>query len=360
MDVVTARELPHEVESAHVPPVFGGEPLCVRSDDEDARHCRNVSTWRNRVHACSLLTGQLRRRRTTLNSPRVSVLVTVYNREAYLEASLRSILASEFASFEVIVVDDRSTDASVAIARRAAKTDSRVKVYVNDRNLGDYPNRARAAVLAAGDYLKYVDSDDVIYPHSLSIMVEAMDSHPDAAVGLSQQEDELVPFPVKLSPGEAWRRQFLGHGCLGSGPSGAIIRRSSFEKVGGFRDWGLLSDIDLWLRLTKQSPVVLLQPSLVWWRRHETQEFNRSDAALFYLSKGFALIEVSLNSSDCPLPSTERLEALKVARRRHARSLVGMAVKKGWLQAAWTLLQESRLSSGEVLGALMGHRPSRK
>jgi glycosyltransferase involved in cell wall biosynthesis len=302
----------------------------------------------------------LRRRRETLKSPRVSVLVTVYNREAFLEASLRSILASDFDDFEVIVVDDQSSDGSVAIARRIAETDPRVKVFVNDRNLGDYPNRARAASLAAGDYLKYVDSDDVIYPHSLSIMVEAMDSHPDAAVGLSQQDDEPEPFPVQLSPVEAWHRQFLGRGCLGCGPTGAIIRRSSFEKAGGFREWGLLSDIDMWLRLTKQWPVVLLQPALVWWRRHDSQEFNRSDAAQFYLSKGFALIEDSLNSTDCPLPPAERREALKVARRRHARSLVGMAVKKGRPQAAWTLLQESRISSGEVLGALMGRASSRK
>lgn len=303
---------------------------------------------------------QLRRRRQTLKSPRVSVLVTVYNREAFLEASLRSILASEFSDFEVIVVDDQSKDGSVAIARRIAKTDPRIRFFANEKNLGDYPNRARAAALATGEYLKYVDSDDIIYPHSLSIMVEAMDSHPDAAVGLSQQDDEPEPFPVQLSSAEAWHRQFLGRGCLGCGPSGAIIRRTSFEQLGGFREWGLLSDVDMWLRLSEQWPVVLLQPALVWWRRHEAQEINRSDAAQFYLSKGFALIEESLNSSDCPLSAADREHALKVARRRHARSLVGMAVKKGRPRAAWSMLQESRISSGEVLGALMGRPSPRK
>ena len=78
----------------------------------------------------------------------VSVLVTVYNREAYLAEALSSILQSQFSDFEVLVVDNSSSDASLSIARDFEATDQRVRVVANVRNLGQFENRTRAASLA--------------------------------------------------------------------------------------------------------------------------------------------------------------------------------------------------------------------
>jgi glycosyltransferase involved in cell wall biosynthesis len=125
-------------------------------------------------------------------NPATSVLVTVYNREAYLAECLKSILASSFEDFEVIVVDDGSTDGSVEIARHFESLDSRIHVHLNPVNLGDYPNRNRAAELARGKYLKYVDSDDLIRPDGLEKMSSAMEAYPEAAYCLS------YPRPVGL------------------------------------------------------------------------------------------------------------------------------------------------------------------
>ena len=83
-------------------------------------------------------------------NPTISVLVTVYNREAYLAETLRSILNSTFQDFEIVVVDDCSSDRSVDIARQFASKDNRIVVHVNKKNLGDYHNRNKAASLAKG------------------------------------------------------------------------------------------------------------------------------------------------------------------------------------------------------------------
>ena len=99
--------------------------------------------------------------------PIVSILTTVYNREKYLAACLDSVLASGYKDWELIIVDDVSSDASVAIAKSYEQKDARIKVYVNDKNLGDYPNRNKAASYAKGKYIKYLDADDIIYPHGL-------------------------------------------------------------------------------------------------------------------------------------------------------------------------------------------------
>jgi glycosyltransferase involved in cell wall biosynthesis len=123
-------------------------------------------------------------------SPLVSVLTTVYNREKYLAACIESVLACSFQDWEMIIIDDQSKDSSVAIAQQYADQDRRIHVYVNETNLGDYPNRNQAAVYAKGKYLKYLDADDLIYPHGLEIMVETMEAHPECALGISLEVAE--------------------------------------------------------------------------------------------------------------------------------------------------------------------------
>src|SRR5664279_4015758 len=95
--------------------------------------------------------------------PLVSVLMTAYNREKYIAEAIESVLSSTYTNFELIIVDDGSKDNTVNIARRYELQDSRIKVYINTTNLGDYPNRNHAAGFAIGKYIKYIDADDAIY-----------------------------------------------------------------------------------------------------------------------------------------------------------------------------------------------------
>ena len=282
--------------------------------------------------------------------PLVSVLVTTYNRESYLNECLASVVASTWRDLEVILVDDCSRDDSVAIAREWAARDSRVTVVRNESNLGDYPNRMRAARLARGRYLKYVDSDDVIYPDSLAFMVGAMEANPDAAFALScALPENQRANPVKLSSADAWKKEFLGDGCLTCGPTGAIIRRDSFFDIGGFREWGILSDTDLWYRMSARWTVMLLPPGLVWWRRHEDQEFTKDSAANVYLERGFELTLEALSSGECPLGEIDRMQALNRAKQHHARRLISLAFRRGKPRLALQLMRKSGLSGSQLL-----------
>ena len=83
-----------------------------------------------------------------MSEPIVSVLMGAFNRAPLIAPAIESVLAQRFADFELIIVDDRSTDDTLAIARRYERLDGRVRVFVNDRNLGDYPNRNRASTRA--------------------------------------------------------------------------------------------------------------------------------------------------------------------------------------------------------------------
>ena len=288
------------------------------------------------------------------HAPTVSVLVTVYNREAYLGETLRSILASTYRDYEVIVIDDQSSDRSLQIAEEIGTTDTRIRVIKNENNLGDYGNRMKAASLARGEFLKYVDSDDLIYPHGLNVMVQSMQRYPQAAVGLahSMPEDES-PYPWLLSPEQAYRKHFLGRGCMSCGPTGAIIRRGAFDDVGGFREqWGVLADTDLWLRLAARQPIVLLPPGLVWWRRHEGQEFTKDGAAADYLQRGFELDLLRLRDSSCPLSESDKQAALSSREYRMARAVISLGLKKRRLGQARSLYQSAGLSVAKLISAL--------
>jgi glycosyltransferase involved in cell wall biosynthesis len=286
----------------------------------------------------------------------VSVLVTVYNREAYLAACLDSILTSTWEDFEVVVVDDGSSDGSLMIAEAYATQDPRIRFYRNERNLGDYPNRLRAAELARGKYLKYVDSDDLIYRHSLAIMVEAMEAYPDAVAGLchSRPEDDK-PYPWLLQPRESWHKQFLGRGCMSAGPSSAILRRDAFFAIGGFRSWGVLNDTDLWFRLSAAHPILLLPPGLIWWRRHEGQEFTRDDASIVYLERGFELLMETLHRSDCPLSEDERKRAIAKARQHHSRRLWSLALMSRRPGAALRMARRAGVGVHELINGLKSY-----
>jgi glycosyltransferase involved in cell wall biosynthesis len=277
---------------------------------------------------------------------KICILVTIHNRELFLPATIKSILKSTFCDFEVVLVDDMSTDNSLQIARDLASTDNRIRVVANSENLGDYGNRMKAASLAQSKYIKYVDSDDLIYPHSLQVMFDSMEQFPDAAAGLahSMPEDD-EPYPWQLTPEATYRKHFLGRGCLSCGPSGAIIRRDAFEAANGFCDeWGVLSDTEFWLRLATQHPIVLLPPGLVWWRRHEGQEFTKDEAAAVYLERGHQLCMQALSSEKCPLSEVDRTCALRKTKQHYARRLLALGTRHMCPGQAFRLYRKSQLS----------------
>ena len=134
------------------------------------------------------------------DSPTVSVLTTVYNRAKFLGECIESVQQSRFSDYEHIIVDDGSTDDSVAIAKRYAAQDSRIKVFVNEKNLGDYPNRNQAAKHASGKYLKYLDADDLHGPWILNVMVDAMEQFPDCRCGIVRSWKRKHTRCTSISP----------------------------------------------------------------------------------------------------------------------------------------------------------------
>lgn len=211
--------------------------------------------------------------------PLVSVLMTAYNREKYIAEAIESVLASTYTNWELIIVDDCSQDKTLEIAKSYEAKDSRIKVYKNEQNLGDYPNRNKAASYAKGKYIKYLDSDDIIYPHGLELMVRAMEQFPDAAMGLTfNNYEEKSLLPISFTPENSLIFHFSYKGLLYIGPSGSIYKKEYFDNVGGFNPkFKVASDYHFNLRAAAQNSIVLFHRDLVWWRQHEGQEIINSN-----------------------------------------------------------------------------------
>ncbi len=231
--------------------------------------------------------------------PLVSVLMTVYNREKYISEAIDSVINSSYQNWELIVTDNCSTDKSFTIAKQYESKYKRIKVYKNEKNLGQFPNRNRAAKHAKGKYIKYLDSDDIIYPHGLEVMVNAMESFPEAGIGmLFNSYNGKYEIPVQFESNKSYIYHFLYKGLLYIGPSGTIIKREFFNKIGLFKDYGIASDYEFNLRAAALKPSVFFQRDLIWWRQHENQEFKDSRLNKEYLRLNYIINKISLENSN--------------------------------------------------------------
>jgi glycosyltransferase involved in cell wall biosynthesis len=278
----------------------------------------------------------------------VSVLMTAWNREAYIAEAIESVLASSLNDFELIIVDDASADRTFSVAASLAQKDTRIKLFSNPENLGDYPNRNRAAALATGKYIKYVDSDDVLYEHGLQTMVDAMEKFPQAAFGFSDVRSEpAASLPRQYSGEEALRIHFLQGGLLHAGPGSSIIRKDVFDKMGGFSGTRFISDYEAWLQLCLQYPVVIFANGLTWLRTHRGQENDVGKLA--YYSLNYNLHKSFFNNGLNPFSRSERKILLYnyrilLSRRIYQRLLPWYGFKK---------TMEAVKSSGENLSIFL-------
>lgn len=192
-------------------------------------------------------------------SPKISVVIPVYNGENYLAETVESVLAQTFEDFELIIVDNCSTDATPGIAQKYAEQDDRVVYYKNERNLGMVGNWNRAVLLARDEYIKLLCADDVIEPEHLQAFVNVLDTHPNVSLVTSFEQligdlhtVRKLPYLPAIGEldGRLVQKHLLTHGNWVGSPSSVMFRRRDIY-VGVFnhawRFWML--DVDMWIRL---------------------------------------------------------------------------------------------------------------
>ncbi len=265
--------------------------------------------------------------------PLVSVLMTAYNRQAFIAEAIESVLSSDYKNFELIIVDDYSTDDTVSIIKNYSIQDKRIKFYVNDNNLGDYPNRNKAASLAKGKYIMYCDSDDCFFKDTLSYCLNEMEVNPNADLGMYYKSESLKSFT--LNPKESIRKHFFQNPFLFIGPGGTIINRAYFNKIGGYPEkYGPANDMYFNLKAGSNTDILLLPKLFLHYRRHEGQQQNN---LYNYIHFNYRYLDDALNNLDLELTAKEIKYLKNKNKRRFVVNLFNQFIKTKNLKSVHNL-----------------------
>jgi len=228
-----------------------------------------------------------------VSSPRVSILLPVFNGARFLRDCLRSIERQTIEEYELVVVDDGSTDGTAEILEAWGKGDDRLRVLSR-------PHRGLVAALNEGlehcraPLIARMDADDIAHPRRLELQLDLFEERPD----LDVVSCRVRHFPARrVAEGfrlyDRWLNSLLDHEAMArerfvespvAHPS-VVFRRSVIERAGGYRDRGWPEDYDLWLRLFKAGArFAKVERELLFWRERPDR-LSRTDGR--YASSAF-------------------------------------------------------------------------
>ncbi len=253
---------------------------------------------------------------------RVSVLMSCYNSEKTVGASIASVLQQTFSDWELIIVDDASTDRSIEII--AQFVDGRIQLH-RQPNSGWPAARNNAARFASGRYLAFLDSDDTWHPTFLGRMVDALDANPQAVlaycgwqnVGLTGGRGE--PFVPPEYDGLDRADLLLG-GCRWP-IHGAMLLRKVFDEAGGFdTSFQASADYDLWLRVARVGTLVRVPEVLAFYHHHDGAQITKNK------------LKSALNHhrAQCKFLSAHPEEAERLGRKRVRELVDGELLRRAY------------------------------
>jgi len=265
---------------------------------------------------------------------RFSAVIPSYNRSAWLTEALESVFAQTEPPFEIIVADDGSTDDTPEVLRRYG---GRVKVLTQG-NAGPAAARNLGIGAASGEYIAFLDSDDLWFPWTLALYREVIERHGlPALIEGAHVEFDTEQAPPKRERGkvrEETAQDYLASPRGGLWPSGVAVRTDMLKAAGGFTPHAFnAEDCDLWLRLgIARGFVHIAEPPVFAYRRHPA-------SAVASLAKSFqgitAMIECELRGG-YPGGAERRRDRLRIL-TLHTRPLSVACAKRGLRREAMAI-----------------------
>jgi glycosyltransferase involved in cell wall biosynthesis len=223
--------------------------------------------------------------------PKLSVIIASYNHQDYIAETLRSLEKQTFGDFEIILVDDGSSDKTVEVAKNAQ---SRAQIYTQE-NQGVVAARNRGVDLAKGKYICFVDSDDVVLPERFEKQVALLEA--DTELGLVYADALIIDskgeqigkfsgvYPVV--PGDA-AQMLAMHYCF-TPMITVMVRADVLRKTGPFEKPGPISDYMKWIEVAHISKVLYDPEPLGCWRRHQASTSKHANKVKSYAKTRAAL-----------------------------------------------------------------------
>ncbi|CAD5296588.1 MAG: glycosyltransferase family 2 protein [Imperialibacter sp.] len=215
-------------------------------------------------------------------TPKVSVVIPAFNAEAYIRATIQSVLNQTFDDFEIVVVDDCSTDNTANVI--SSFDDKRIRLHTNEKNKGIAYTRNRLISLARAKYLAILDADDLAYPSRLQVQYDFLSENPDFAFAGSDIElidtaGKTIGYNQYTYPPENYPSLLFFHNIIAQ--SSVMINRDYIESLPQIYslDFPPAEDYHLWVRLALMGKTYNLPQVLVKYRIH-SQSVSIAKASL--------------------------------------------------------------------------------
>lgn len=208
-------------------------------------------------------------------SPKISLIMSVYNGEDYLLEAVESVINQTFTDWELIIINDCSTDSTAQILSDCAERDPRIKVHTNEVNLRLPSSLNKALSLAEGKYIGRMDADDVCLPNRLEKQYAFMEKHP--GIALSSCRFMTIKNGVISSGGCGGKCDFdsVKAMLLVTNPllhPGIIARASAIKDLGYDKNFTCTEDLELWTRFVMAGHKIEILPEyLMLYRLHDKQ-----------------------------------------------------------------------------------------
>ena len=201
----------------------------------------------------------------------ISAVMPVYNGGKYLEETIKSVIRQSIESWELIIIDDGSTDETESIARKYAELDKRISYQKNEHNIGVARSLNRGLDLVRGEYIARVDADDPLYRERFEVQREFLESHPEIGIlgsgYLLETLSEAKPHFPKCCKDSEIKAGFIVGNDLAH--STLMIRADLFKKTGLKYDPSYkLEDYELWTRMAFHTKFAVLKQILIKHRVH--------------------------------------------------------------------------------------------
>lgn len=205
----------------------------------------------------------------TTKKPTVTVFMAVYNGEKYIKEAIESVLAQNYTDFELLIINDGSTDKTLEII--AKFNDPRIRLLHNDGNQGLTYTRNHGVREAKGEYFAILDSDDIAMPNRLKIQVDYMKANPNVAICGGQavliDGDSKEMRPYRVQSGDSLSHWLVLHNVFIN--STLMIKTAVMREMGGYREMAPAEDYDLSFRIGLKYRVANLSDKFVLYREHD-------------------------------------------------------------------------------------------
>lgn len=215
-----------------------------------------------------------------VGTPKVSVCIPVHNGAMYIQGAVDSALDQDYPDFEIVIVDNCSTDGTAALVEKISSNNEKVRFFKNDRNIGLAANLNKCIEYASGEYIKYLLVDDLFFPGCIRQMAEGLDNHPQVSLvcgarlsidasGASFTVRRYSSRKMVVSGHEVISRCLFGGNFIGE-PTAVMFRKSDLQ-VHFREDLPQLMDMVMWFNLLERGDLWSIDIPICSIRIHDAQ-----------------------------------------------------------------------------------------